>query len=119
MKVYLWNDIKSEDHLLSVVEDMKVLGAPVIYFVTVNEYNYALNGSHRLFAASMLGIEPIFRQLEYDGGVQGGWSTSMLAAANNIYDDELHNEDCHHPNCHLLENVLKPHGQPFLYFLNK
>jgi hypothetical protein len=119
MKIHLWNDIKSEEQLSYVINQMKELGAPTIYYVSHDGLNYAMNGSHRLFAASILSIEPTFIKLEYDGETQGWWSTSMLATANGIYDDELHNEDCHYPNCHLLENVFRPHGQPFLYFLNQ
>jgi hypothetical protein len=117
MKIHLWNDIQSEDRLREVMADMILLGSPTIYYVTVDGWNYACNGSHRLFAASMLGVMPTFVPLEYDPETMGWWSLSMLAAANGVFDDELHTEDSHYPNCHLLENVFRLHGQPFLYFL--
>jgi hypothetical protein len=66
------NDIESEERLSDVIGQMRELGAPTIYYVTVDGLNYAMNGSHRLFAASILGIAPKFIKLEYDGKRRGG-----------------------------------------------
>lgn len=47
-------------HLACVVTEMLTLGAPTIEVVDCGGYYLALEGSHRLPAAAMLGLAPVF-----------------------------------------------------------
>ena len=47
-----------EDRLPHVIAKMKELGAPTIEVVDCGDYYMALGGSHRLAAASALGLKP-------------------------------------------------------------
>lgn len=47
-----------DDKLAGVVAEMETLGAPTIQVINCGDYYMALEGSHRLAAASQLGLEP-------------------------------------------------------------
>ncbi|WP_164561986.1 hypothetical protein [Nitratidesulfovibrio vulgaris] len=54
-------------HLEQVVETMRTAGTPTIKAVWVEGYDawVALEGSHRLAAAALLGLSPVIEEVEY------------------------------------------------------
>jgi hypothetical protein len=67
MKIVALNEVY-QVALEMVCEEMKVMGAPVIRAVWDDCYNcfVALEGSHRISAAKILGITPIIDEVSYD-----------------------------------------------------
>lgn len=53
-------------HLLEVIEEMNVLGAPTIRVFNTGDSYIALEGSHRLAAAEALELTPVFVELSED-----------------------------------------------------
>lgn len=49
-----------EDRLSTVISEMQAMGAPTIRVVDCGDHYMALEGSHRLAAASKLGLDPTF-----------------------------------------------------------
>jgi hypothetical protein len=54
------------DKLSEVIAQMQMLGTPTIKVVDCGDYFMALEGSHRLAAASILGLTPNFVVYEQD-----------------------------------------------------
>ena len=50
--------VRSNEHLEKVLGEMRDLGTPTIHVVDCGDTYFALEGTHRLRAASMLGIAP-------------------------------------------------------------
>ena len=50
--------VKSKEHLEKVTEEMRELGTPIIRVVDCGDTYFALEGTHRLRAACLLGIAP-------------------------------------------------------------
>jgi hypothetical protein len=76
MRVTLLHDHYDTDHLADVVTEMRSLGAPTIKAIW-DEGNgcwIALEGCHRLRAASELGLTPEIDAVEYGNG-SAMWST--------------------------------------------
>ena len=63
--IYAIHDTDQEK-LEGIIEEMKSAGAPAIRVVDCGDYYMALEGSHRLAAASALGIEPDLTILDQD-----------------------------------------------------
>jgi ABC-type glycerol-3-phosphate transport system substrate-binding protein len=53
-------------HLASVIEEMRVLGAPMIRAIDCGDYLMAIEGSHRLAAAAALELTPVFEIIAQD-----------------------------------------------------
>jgi len=77
------------DKLAQVIDEMRSLGAPTIEVVDCGDYMQALEGSHRLAAASALGLMPamiIHEQGEtldvtgYDWFDEANWSGQEYTA---------------------------------------
>ena len=67
MKIALVHNHYDKEHLAAVIEEMKVIGAPVIKAVWMEVYNHwaALEGCHRIRAAKALGLTPEIDEVEY------------------------------------------------------
>lgn len=67
MEIYLAHNHFDKTHLEEVKAEMIKMGAPTIRVVDMGEGLYAaIEGCHRLRAASELGIEPNLDVLDYD-----------------------------------------------------
>lgn len=66
-------------HLLEVIEEMKVLGAPVIRVYDNGDEIIALEGSHRLAAAAALDLTPVIVRMD---------EADEMETDLDIYDDE-------------------------------
>ena len=68
MKIALCQKHYDMDHLKMVMRQMEKMGAPTIRCVFMPCYHHwaALEGTHRLRAAHILGLTPIIEELEYD-----------------------------------------------------
>lgn len=66
MKTVIAIHAPDAEHLVEVKAQMEKLGAPEIKVVDCGDYYMALEGSHRLAAASQLEIEPVFTVFEQD-----------------------------------------------------
>ena len=66
MKIALLHDHFDVDHLESVKNEMKKFGAPTIKVLDLDfdDMYQALEGSHRLRAAEILGVTPIFNLVD-------------------------------------------------------
>jgi hypothetical protein len=67
-EIALAHDHYSEEHLQEVIEEMKILGPPVIRAVWQECWDMyvALEGCHRLRAAKALGLIHIIDEIDYD-----------------------------------------------------
>jgi len=70
------------DHLAEVIEEMRVLGAPVIRAVETCYGLVAIEGSHRLAAAAELGLSPEIIVIDEDDIVDG---TTLNDIAGDLY----------------------------------
>lgn len=52
--------------LAEVIEEMKMLGSPILRVVECGDYYMALEGSHRLAAAAHLGLIPVLVVYDQD-----------------------------------------------------
>ncbi|WP_434782376.1 hypothetical protein [Ferrovum myxofaciens] len=59
----------SSSHLLHVIEEMKRLGPPKIKVVDCTDYLIAIEGTHRIEAARILGLAPELEILSQDDEV--------------------------------------------------
>jgi hypothetical protein len=68
MRIILAHDHYDGEHLVEVAAQMSELGAPTIRAIWVEAWDawVALEGCHRIRAASGLGIIPIIKPLDYD-----------------------------------------------------
>lgn len=66
-------------HLAEVIEEMKVLGAPVIRVYDNGDEIVALEGSHRLAAAAALDLTPVIVRMD---------EADKMETDLDIYDDE-------------------------------
>jgi hypothetical protein len=68
MTIALFHRHYDEQHLQQVMQQMQTLGAPTIKAVWMENYQHwvALEGTHRILAAKMLGITPIIDDVDYD-----------------------------------------------------
>ena len=65
--------VKSKEHLEKVMEEMQGLGAPIIRVVDCGDAYFALEGTHRLRAACLLGIAPTLDVVEEQDQVDLTW----------------------------------------------
>lgn len=75
-------NIVDQDHLATVVEEMRTLGAPAIRAVETCHGLVAIEGSHRLAAAALLCLKPHVEILAEDDIVEGA---SLNDIAGDIY----------------------------------
>ena len=68
MRIALLHNHYDQEHLNKVVEEMKTMGAPKIKVLDLgfDDMAQALEGSHRLRAAEILGITPEFEWIGED-----------------------------------------------------
>lgn len=79
----------NESHLNAVVDKMITLGAPTIKCVHVEgDLYYALEGSHRLFAAQRLGLQPELDIVELPPDLDG-IMLSQFVELGEYQDDML------------------------------
>lgn len=74
--VYAKHEPYNDGRLADVIADMHKLGAPTIRVVRFDGNLIAIEGSHRLAAAQLLGIRPIFMdetELMQTGDVDSYW----------------------------------------------
>ena len=89
MRIALVHDHFDAGHLADVIEEMKVIGAPVIKAVWMEVYNHwaALEGCHRIRAAKALGLTPEIEEVEYSDdlveGMQDDVTVEQIADSSN------------------------------------
>lgn len=73
MNIVLLHNHFDQNKLDSVIEEMKVLGAPTIrcYDLGFDNLIQAVEGCHRLRAAEELEIEPIIEMIDSDTKIEG------------------------------------------------
>jgi hypothetical protein len=71
MKIALIHTDYRQSHLEEVIEQMKILGPPVIRAIWCEDRGFwaALEGCHRCRAALKLGLDPIIKPIEYREGM--------------------------------------------------
>ena len=89
-----------QEKLASVVAEMITLGAPTIRIVNSCNGWLAIEGTHRLAAASKLGLEPNFIELADDELVDG--ETIDIDVGNDMSDNEV---DGSYPAWTLVEQI--------------
>lgn len=94
-------------HLLEVIEEMNVLGAPTIRVFNTGDSYLALEGSHRLAAAEALELTPVFVELSEDDEM--------------VSDIDIYDEDGSHygsrpvPVAAILDMLAQAHGNRPVY----
>ena len=80
-----------DGHLGRVIEEMKLQGAPTIRVVQRGDDFYALEGSHRLAAAHILGIVPKFvaEEVELEDYAPERWLKVATTLPNYVFDTAL------------------------------
>lgn len=78
-------------HLGEVIEDMKLRGAPTIRVMNFNGELYATEGSHRLAAASILGLIPkVVIEIPDSGAIpEEHWTKVSFTLPRHEYDHVL------------------------------
>jgi hypothetical protein len=100
MKIALLHNHYDKDHLSSVMDEMRVLGAPTIKAVWMECWGVwaALEGCHRIRAASKLGMVPVIDEIEYSEEI-----TTEEIGLGDFFDGdvwtiaELADEACNKP----------------------
>lgn len=98
MQIILPHNHYDKAHLDAVKAEMEHLGAPTIKAVWMDTYGawVALEGSHRIRAASSLGIKPVIDEIEWsddvttDDVVPGSYSDTWTI--EQVCDDACRNE---------------------------
>lgn len=106
MKIFLFNQVDVEK-LFIVMSEMDVLGAPLVYYVSHEGYNFALFGSHRLTAAYLKGIKPFFAEIPYDETL-GDMSLRQFAEHWGCYDENMLDGNCDFPICPPMRDITTP-----------
>jgi hypothetical protein len=122
MKIYLFNQI-DEDKLLSVMDEMELLGAPTVFYISHNGNNFALFGSHRLTAAYRKGIKPFFAKIPYSQTVHADMSLKQFAEYWRCFNENMLDANSEFPICPSMREIANPNRcffgnsyRPFLDF---
>jgi hypothetical protein len=94
MKVALLHRHYNEDHLASVIEEMRTLGSPTIKAVWMETWQMwvALEGCHRLRAAEALGLMPQIEEMDYSDEIivmDDGDQVSVSAICDDAYSAQV------------------------------
>lgn len=89
-------------HLAEVIEEMKVLGAPVIRVYDNGDEIVALEGYHSLAAAAALGLSPVIVRMD---------EADEMETDLDIYDDEGRPYGCRPaPVSVIVDYILQSRG---------
>ncbi len=72
------------DHLRKVVRKMRKLGAPTLRVVQVGDDYWAVEGSHRLAASELLGLQPVFVVMKEPFRTSQGYGTRLALVCSKI-----------------------------------
>jgi hypothetical protein len=113
MKIYLFNQVDGVK--LDIIKaEMEYMGAPIIFYTSHKNNNFALHGSHRLWAAYEKGIRPFFTYVPYIENIHSDMSLLKYADYWRIFNSEITDGNCDFPICPPMKNIVNPD----LYFFD-
>jgi len=113
MKIHLFNQVDGVK--LDIIKaEMEYMGAPIIFYTSHQNNNFALHGSHRLWAAYEKGIRPFFTYVPYIENIHAEMSLRMFAEYWRIFNSEVTDGNCEFPICPPMKDIVNPD----LYFFD-